>query len=118
MALASEPLYPAQRWIRMMDVNGPQPAYAPLAEVDALEAYAPFLHTTEEDARKELDADIAEHAQEIEDGERDEDDELEDYILPCIVHEDGRIEFDGREMSRAAVFEAYAMTDTASPAPC
>lgn len=116
--MSPEPTYPAKRWIRMIDVNGPQPAYAPLGEVDALEAYAPFLHANEEEARKELDGDIAERAQEIEDGEREEDDELEDYILPCTVHEDGRIDFDGREMSRQAVFEAYAMTDVASgPAP-
>lgn len=115
--MSQKSIYPANRWIRMIPVCGPQPGYAPLEERDALEAYAPFLYHTEEAARAELEDDIADRAREIEAGERDADDLLDDYIEQCCVHEDGTIQFEGFELSRATIFEVYGVTDPAVRAP-
>lgn len=106
-------VYPVKRWIRMIDVSGPQPGYAPLEEQDPLDAYSPFLHPTEAAASAELEEDIKSRASEIEAGEREEDDLLDDYIASCTVHEDGRIEFEGFELSRAFIFEVYGVADPA-----
>ena len=114
--------YPVKRWIRLIDVDGrTQVGYAPLLEFDHLAAYAPFLHTTEKEAREDLAGDESARAEEIADGEREEDDLLDDFVLGCTVHEDGRIEFDegGWDISRENVFSAYGIVDplTAGPGP-
>ena len=114
--MPQKPIYPANRWIRMISVCGPQPGYAPLEERDALQAYAPFLYYTEEAARAELETDRTERAREIEAGEREAGDLLDDYIAQCCVHEDGSIQFQGFELSRAAIFEVYGVTDPAARA--
>lgn len=116
-------IYPTKRFAMMMDVNGPQPSYAPNPEADPLQAYSTFLHETEAAALAEIASDAESRLADLEGEDLEDGEDIEDYadegiwVEPCVVHEDGSIEFESFTMTREQVFAKHGVDDIVPPKP-
>lgn len=116
---SAAPVYPAKRFIRMMDVDGrEQPAFAPHQEIDHLAAYAAFLYLTKEEAESEQKDDVE---QLTEDRKLEDDPELaddnyfeDDTVYACVIDEEGTITTDFNVFTRETIFRVFGVTDPAA----
>jgi hypothetical protein len=115
MAEVEKTAYPADRWIRLTMVDGRlRPAYAPEAVREPLQAYDSFLYGSEDEIKKEIAQEMHVRWGEVANKERDFDEvEMDDAFGPCTVYEDGTITLEGKDITRAEIFEAYNVEDVA-----
>lgn len=111
--------YPLQRFAVLHEIGGRAlPAYAPNAELDAADAYAPFLHATLASAQAEIDGDAESRKADLEGADESLHDDPDAYwAVACTVAEDGTLTYEGDTLTRADIFEAYGMADPAAPQP-
>lgn len=119
MPSSDTPVYPAKRFIRMMDVNGrEQPAFAPAQEIDHLAAYASFLFMTKEEAEADQkdDIEVLAESRALEDDEELADDNFfeEDTVYECVIDENGTVTTDFNVLTREVIFRAFGVTDPAA----
>jgi hypothetical protein len=116
-----KPKYPVSCFVRTKVLESGQtvPAKAPLEKSDPMEAYAPFVYGSLEEAQRAIAQHMMEQWQAVLDGDlRFDEVDHSDSVCGCDLYEDGAISFEDFEMERSEVFAAWGAPDPeAVPAP-
>jgi hypothetical protein len=120
MAEVKNSAYPADRWIRLTQIEGRLvPATPPESVGDPLQAYRGFLYASEDEVKTAIAQEMSARWGEVADKKRDFDDaDIDGAFGPCVVMEDGTIEVESGQFARAEIFSLHNVEDPhADPVP-